>query len=273
MDYPRVRRKKRFAYTEDQMAVAFERVLKSRQGLAGLGPFWRVFREVDCHRGRPDFVAIEGKQKFRVEANSLGFVAATVLALLRPSAHRSLNYLVTKSGFSRPSVRLAIRDLKRLGHIRQSDKGESYTLDPRRNLFDVEVWAFELKLDKPKRAIFQAQQYRLFAQKVLIVVPPTQVASYTKHHGTMERWGIGLASFDPDTKQFSVEIAARWGEPVSKQQQIFALGRLLDRKAARLNSESRVLRIANRPTVRTGRFVEAGKPMAAARTKRTSSQR
>jgi hypothetical protein len=91
----------------------------------------------------------------------------------------------------------------------------------------VQVWAFELKLDKPKRAVFQAQQYRSFAQRVMIVVPPNQYAIYKKFRLAMRRWGIGLATFDPTSLEFVVRRAPRLGHPHSRQHQAYALFQLL----------------------------------------------
>ena len=46
------------AYSEAQMADRFLRLLRSRKGIPGLGRFTSVFREVDCIRGRADFLAV-----------------------------------------------------------------------------------------------------------------------------------------------------------------------------------------------------------------------
>ena len=108
----------------------------------------------------------------------------------------------------------------------QTESG-SFLLNPNRPLRRVEVWAFELKLDKPKRAVFQAQQYRSFAQGVLIVVPPEQLGLYDKFDAVMRRWGIGLASFSPLTKEFILERPARLGPPHSRHHQAYALFQLL----------------------------------------------
>jgi len=94
-------------------------------------------------------------------------------------------------------------------------------------LQDIEIWAFELKLDKPKRAVFQAQQYRSFAQNVLIVVPPSQIPLYSKFSLALRRWGIGLASFEPTLSEFQLCRPPRLSQPNSRHQQAYAMFQLL----------------------------------------------
>ena len=55
---PKSTKRRRFPFTEEEMADAFERLLKAGRTLHGVGRFSRVFREVVCHHGRPDFVAL-----------------------------------------------------------------------------------------------------------------------------------------------------------------------------------------------------------------------
>jgi len=59
---------RRFAYTEEEMGHAFEKLLTTKSGINGIGPFNRVFREVNCQRGRPDFIAFKsGRSNFYLE--------------------------------------------------------------------------------------------------------------------------------------------------------------------------------------------------------------
>ena len=60
-----------------------------------------------------------------------------------------------------------------LDFSKRTDKG-SYILGESSCFLGIEVWAFELKLKDPKRAIFQAQQSRSYAEYSIIVVPPGQ---------------------------------------------------------------------------------------------------
>lgn len=224
---------RRFPFTEKEMADAFARLLKSGQTLPGVGRLSRVFREVDCHRGRPDFIALaRGTTSFLTgKSITLKFAGSLVMSFLHERAPRSLAYLCGQSGLSLRTIKPATDELVRRKYALRTESG-SYLLNSAKPLRQVQVWAFELKLDKPKRAVFQAQQYRSFAQSVLIVVPPSQLALYDKFKLAMRRWGIGLASFDPLTQEFMVQRPPRIGSPHSRHHQTYALFQLLSDDAA-----------------------------------------
>ena len=226
---PRTKSTKRsFCFTEKQMADAFERLLRDGRPLPGLGSFARVFREVDCQRGRPDFIALaRGTGRFfSGKGIALKFAGSLVLSFLHNCAPRSAKYLQGHTGLTYRTVQAAIHELLNSRYVLRTGNG-AYVLNPGRPLRQVQVWAFELKLGKPKRAVFQAQQYRSFAQRVLIVVPPGQMAVYSKFRVAMRRWGIGLATFDPIRSEFLIRRLPRPSQPHSKQHQAYALFQLL----------------------------------------------
>lgn len=214
------------------MADVFERLLKAGRTLRGVGRFSRVFREVDRHRGRPDFVALaHGTTRFLAGRDiTVKFAGSLVISFLHERAPRSLAYLCERSGLSMRTIESATDELVERKYVLRTESG-SCRLNPSRPLRQVQVWAFELKLDKPKRAVFQAQQYRSFAQGVLIVVAPEQLALYDRFKLAMRRWGIGLASFDPLTEEFTVERRPRIGRPHSRHHQAYALFQLLGNDA------------------------------------------
>lgn len=211
------------------MADAFHELLSQRISLPGVGRLTRVFREIDCHRGRPDFIALaHGTSRFLkgkgVEAKAAG---SLILSFLHSRSPRSLQYLAKHSGLSMRTVQKVTSELLTRRHVLQTETG-SLTLNAARRLWEVQVWAFELKIDNPRRALFQAQQFRLFAHHALIVVPPSQIHLYEKYSESMERWGIGLARFDPLGGEFVVERAPRRGDPQSRHHQAYALFQMLN---------------------------------------------
>lgn len=220
-------------FSEEEMANAFKRVLKTNKHLPGIGRLSRVFREVDCHRGRPDFIALSrGSTRFLMgKSVTLKFAGSLVMSFLHERSPRSTAYLCEHSGLSPRTIDAATNELVKCKYAIRTANG-SYLLNPAKPLRQVQVWAFELKLDKPKRAVFQAQQYRSFAQNVLIVVPPAQIPLYDKFRLAMRRWGIGLASFDPSTKEFLIQRPPRVGSPHSRHHQTYALFQLLGEDAA-----------------------------------------
>jgi len=217
----------RFVYSEAVMADAFQKLLRSSKGLPGIGAFESVYREINCRQGRPDFIALRRKNtSSRVcFPSSIGLVGASIMSLLKPRAPRTFNFLKTHSEFSPNSIKKSLRLLLSSGHVEQTVT-ESYILGAIAKEIAFDIWAFELKLDNPKRAIFQAQQYRSFAEQSIIVVPPGQEKNYERYKNTMKRWGIGLVTFDPITRHFAITKRTRKAPAFSKLHQIYALSQI-----------------------------------------------
>lgn len=211
-------------YTEDEMGDAFHVRASSKNGLPGIGRFWRVFREVDSWRGRPDFVCLQksGNEELAIHTTGLGLVGATILAALNRSTGRAFEDIQLKTGYAASSIRQVLVRLVAAGLIKKS-RNEKFKLVPGRGLDDLETVAFELKLKNAKRALYQAQQYRCFADRVYVVVPPQMVGSFDKYQVAMTLWGIGLASFDPLKKRFRVEVPSAGKRPKTKHQAIYTI--------------------------------------------------
>jgi len=201
-------------YSEEEMALAFQKKLLSKKGLPGIGPFWRVFKEVLSLSGRPDFLGIQKKNRKKVQFSNLNgsIVASSIMALLKPNTSKSLKTIVNN-------------------HIVQAGpdmfKGTEVSL-----IAEMETFVFELKLNNTKRAIFQAQQYKSFAHHVFIIAPPSRIPNYRKFKKVLDLWGIGLASFDPDTLSFKIENPSVPKEPASKQQLLYTVYNAMAQQAA-----------------------------------------
>lgn len=227
MVQPRYTPSSPFGYSEADMAQAFHRLLLSKGGPPSIGAFDAVYREITCQQGRPDFIALRyastsGSNRHIAVRGSVG---PAVLHRLKPSAPRTLDYLVSRLGFRRESIRRALRELVDKGYVEQLDSG-AYRLAGVDTLHLPEVWAFELKLHNAKRAVFQAQQSRAYAERAVIVVPPGQETSYRGFEETMRRWHIGLATFDPIAGRFRFVAKGRKSRALSPAQQLYTLSRL-----------------------------------------------
>ena len=220
--------RQKFAYSEEEMANSLEMYMCERRGLPGIGRFIRVFREIPCQQGRPDFIAITRSPRKFLNGSviSVKLAASLILSLLHENAKRTPEYLLRSSGLSSRSVDAALSELAYHKYAIRSKSG-AYSLNSNRLLRKTEVVAIELKLDKPRRAVFQAQQARSFAQQVLIVVPPNQADAYGKYAVALQRWGIGLATFEPRNRIFAVCRAPRRSRPRSRQHQAYAMFQLL----------------------------------------------
>lgn len=219
---------RRFPYTEEQMAGAFEQLMLAKRGLPGVGRISKVFREIDCQQGRPDFIALVGRKHRFLNGNtvSLKLAGSLVLSFLHESAGRTPAYLCEHSGLSLRSVRGALAELLKHRYVKRTVNG-AFVANPASSLHTVEIIAIELKLDRPRRAVFQAQQYRAFAQQVLIVIPPSQLSTYRKYKVALRRWGIGVATFDLTSNEFALRRKPRSAKPHSKQHQAYAKFQLL----------------------------------------------
>jgi hypothetical protein len=144
---------------------------------------------------------------------------------MKPAAPRTLQYLLRKAEYSSTSVRKSLAFLEKSGFIERTSSG-SYILGDSAVLLKPEVWAFELKLNDSKRAVFQAQQCKAFAERAIIVVPPSQTKNYNRFRDSMTRWGIGLASFDPYTGVFALLKHSKKTKPFSREHRMYALSQM-----------------------------------------------
>ena len=218
----------RFGYTENEMADAFMELLRSSEGLPGIGPFDSVYREVLCHQGRPDFITLrnkEGGQPVRLP-ESTGLVGPSILTILKPKAPRTLGFLITHSEFSQDSIKRSLRQLIAFGQVERTQTG-AYRLGSAATQLQTELWSFELKLNNPKRAVFQAQQSRAYADRAIIVVPTGQEGNYNQYTGTMKRWSIGLATFNPNSRKFCLLRRGQRSRAYNLQHKIYAVSQLL----------------------------------------------
>lgn len=220
-----------FGYSEEDMAQAFERLLLSENGLPSVGGFNAVYREISCQQGRPDFIALRyTSSSGEGEHMSVrGLVDPAILQNLKHKAPRTLDYLAGKLEFSRDSILKSLRYLIEKGYVEQF-RSRSYRL-AERNLEKPEIWTFELKLNNPKKAVFQAQQSRAYAERAIIVVPPGQEKNYKRFEVTMQRWHLGLAIYDPLTGVFRFVRKGKRSRALSTAQQIYTLSQLASRNS------------------------------------------
>lgn len=217
------------AYSEKEMGDVFEQFMRDKRGLPKIGRFSKIFREIDCQQGRPDFIALTGRKPnfLKGQPISVKLAGSLVLSMLHEEAPRTETYLARSTGLSKRSVQEALSELHSQRYIKRLQTG-AYVINPARCFRSADVLAIELKLKNAKRAIFQAQQACSFAQRVLIVVPPDQINIYSKYDVVLKRWGIGIASFDPNNNDFVLTRTPRAILPKSRQHQAYAMLQLLD---------------------------------------------
>jgi hypothetical protein len=212
-----------FGYSEEEMAQAFQRLLLSEKGLPGAGCFGAVYREISCRQGRPDFIALRYKfsSDNRHSIDVPGLVGPAILQTLKPKAPLTFE-------FGRESIRKSLRLMIQNGYIEQLESG-AYRLGAEMAYEKPEIWTFELKLNNPKKAVFQAQQSRAYAERAIIVVPPGQERNYQRFRETMQRWHVGLSTFNPITGVFRFIRKGRKARALSPTQQIYTLSQMARR--------------------------------------------
>lgn len=96
---------------------------------------------------------------------------------------------------------------------------------------DISIVSFELKLTDWKTAIIQAFRYRSFSNKVYVVMPEETVRRAVAHSDQFDRYGIGLASFNPG--KLTILVNAKSFEPYSQN-----LREKVDKRVKRSRSRS-----------------------------------
>jgi len=129
---------RRFAFSEEEMADAFEKRLLDDIGIIGIGHFSRVFREVNCQRGRPYFIAFKcGCSDFLyAESMKLKYSGSLVLSFLHQRAPRTPAYLAAQSGLTLRSVKAALIELVRCQYTFETQTG-SFILNSEMTLHDI----------------------------------------------------------------------------------------------------------------------------------------
>ena len=160
-----------------------------------------LMREVDCYQGRADVVrAVFPVSRCPRRANEISELlvhpsAARVLARLHARAPRSETFLEGATGLSRPVLRQRIRQLVDSGLVRATSRG----LLLRRAggaMPEPEIWSFEAKLSKWRRALYQAMQYRGFSHRAVVVMPANRAAAALANLERFRRLGVGLVLRD-----------------------------------------------------------------------------
>lgn len=218
--------------TEAQLSVIFESVVPhlSTTRLSAEAPV-AVVRELECHRGRPDFVVSpsSGLRGLR-EKQEVGEVlsepaSSLVLSLLHPVATRTRSFLAGRTGLSSDSFKRALARLLAADLVAEVAPDRFRWADWFQP--EVELWAFELKVRDWRRAIYQAMTYRAFAHRSVIVMPREVTCRLAPHLDRMRRLSIGLAALDTEAGTLTLVSSGRRNRPGSLHHYFYALGQLL----------------------------------------------
>jgi len=100
--------------------------------------------------------------------------------------------------------------------------GRNYTLP------DIEICAFEFKLENWKRALYQATRYRSFSHRVFVVMPAATAVRAQEAASLFAALNVGLISHDADGESRRI-LPSRKRRPAAHHRFLGAVGLLLQR--------------------------------------------
>ncbi|MDI7267415.1 MAG: helix-turn-helix domain-containing protein [Myxococcota bacterium] len=186
---------------EEELVARLMETIPARWPHVGPARSAVLMREVDCYRGRADVVrAAFSVSRCPANADKVAELlvqpsAARILARLHRRAPRSETFLEEATGLSRPVLRQRIRQLVESGLVRTTSRG-SLLRRARGTMPEPEIWSFEAKLSKWRRALYQAMQYRGFSHRSIVVMPPSGASAALANVERFRRLGVGLVVLD-----------------------------------------------------------------------------
>jgi len=218
---------------EQELSRLFELSIGNGAWAAQYPEFAHVVKEMDCQQGRPDFVASPVGPTAISATNISDLVSALsppssarVLSLLKPASYRTEAYILRNVGLSKQVVRRAILRLERLNLVKRS-VNSAYALSPSFPELKWELWAFEIKVDHWKRALYQALQYKAFAHRVAVVIAERWVHRAERHIDRFKLFKVGLIAIDAKTGGLRCIHPPQKAGPASRHHYLYALGRFL----------------------------------------------
>ncbi|MBI5478905.1 MAG: hypothetical protein HY906_08620 [Deltaproteobacteria bacterium] len=188
-----------------------------------------TLREVDCSQGRADVMRVLFRDPpASNRAGELGRVmglpsGAALLAALQ-AAPRTASYLSERTGLSGRTTRQRLLQLEAAGLAERTGPW-CYRRTPLVDqVAEVEIWSFEAKVDKWKRALYQAMQYRGFSHRSFVVLPADRARVALEKLDRFRGLGIGLVTVY-NTEGLRVVLQPRRAAPFSRALFFLALGR------------------------------------------------
>lgn len=145
--------------------------------------------------------------------------AAAIVALLHYGVPRTKEYILRRSQFSQRVTRGALNSLVSRKVVRDLGKGR-FVLAARFKYPTAQIYFFELKLDKWKRALYQAAQARAYANKAYCVFPKSKKAAIAPHRKIFQTMGVGVLLFDAASRSITEAVRTRRRPPSTERNRI-----------------------------------------------------
>ena len=215
------------------MVKEFEAMLRSSNASVYFPKFDSIHFEVPNIQGRADLLAVRGDNSYTESLIILRSASAIkkvnafkILGLLRANSSRTQEYVISNSCLSRDVVRIALAQLEQAGIITRNDR-RSISLFTDLDTLPIELWAFELKLNNWKRALYQALQFKTYADRIITVFPMERERVLINNLDYFSRMGIGVFLFDTSNKDLKILNRHRKTKPTSRDHYFYALSRIV----------------------------------------------
>lgn len=209
------------------MANAFDAAIKA-SFIKGMPAFDLVYREVVCQQGIADFVGITSATPILMnnDLDELSSIdsSSQILSLLKLNSGRKLKFLSERIGITDATLNRILKELISKKYVVKKD--ELYYLSRPYNLDKTNIWAFELKLSNWKRAIFQALQYKAFANYSVVVFPLAKEKLLMENLDLFRKLNVGILLFDAETLENKWINHAKKEHSISRWHTMFLLGKL-----------------------------------------------
>ena len=216
-------------YSEMYHADMFEMGLKYKVYTNILPYFENVLREIPCKEGIADFICYKQTSFLRknssiiCEINKLvGKSFIPVISVLMRNDNQTIESISLLSGYNTKRLKKII-DVLLDFNVLKENKLHQYSLYANWKTFDVDLWAFELKLKNWKRALYQATQYKAFSSNVYTIFPSYKKDLLEKNIHYFKNLNIGCILIDSDTNDLTVLNYPQKEELVIGSQYLYAL--------------------------------------------------
>lgn len=210
-------------------ADMFEIGLKYKVYTDILPYFENVLREIPCKEGIADFICYKQTNFLRKNSSiiceinkSVGKSFIPVISVLMRNDKQTIENISLLSGYNTKRLRKIIDVLSDF-NILKENKLHQYSLYANWKNFDVDLWAFELKLKNWKRALYQATQYKAFSSNVFTIFPSYKKDLLEKNLYYFKNLNIGCILMDSDTNELTVLNYPQKEELVIGSQYLYAL--------------------------------------------------
>lgn len=188
-----------------------------------------IVREMESDRGRADIIYafVDTVTNNLANLRKYGRVLkqptkAKIISQLSKARYCPLESLAQATGYTQKTVKTHLHELAKAGIVK-ANITRGYKLEKSFNLPETEVWAFELKLDNWKRALYQALRYRGFSHSVTVVMPKEGISVAKRNLAMFKKMNVGLAEISNEGKMVFVKKPRR-GKPTSDSNYLRSLG-------------------------------------------------